>query len=177
MAGEPKPFDAAVVRYRHDPATGEFVNIGVILVSRDRSVVEAKFLGDWGRVFSAFPGANAVTLDAIRRTVATGLPQALAVHSGFAEALRAVFPPDDSGVEFSAPISGASKDLGRVALHLFRRQVAFHLPPTVEWIEQLGSELLANVQATPARMSASPPAVQNVQVHSQSVERARVGVR
>lgn len=132
MAEVPKPFDAAVVRYRHDPATGEFVNIGVALAARDGSFHEVMLLEDWGRIFSTFPSASSATLDAISRTLRHALPRALSEKKGLLDALHAIFPPDDSGVDIGVPVSGAAPDLARTLQGLFARQVRRHLPATVD---------------------------------------------
>lgn len=134
MAHDTTAFTAAVIRYRHDAATGEFVNIGVIVAARDGSATFVRFLPDWGRVFAAFPGASSAVLDMIARTIDSAAPATVAKHHGdLVAALREIFPADDSGVDFGEPVSGAARSLARTLDQLYARQVAHHLPVVVDF--------------------------------------------
>lgn len=122
------PFEAVAVRYVHDVRTGEFLNIGVILLSTTAAFAGARFLPQWGRVTSAFPGADLVLLRRVARaferrcdewSVEANGQQPLQPITELAALLRSVMLPDDSSVQFSPPITGIAADAERTLGELF----------------------------------------------------------
>jgi hypothetical protein len=113
------PCEAVAVRYVHDVRTGEFLNIGVVLMSLGHVFAGARFLAHWGRVTAAFPGADPVHL----RRVAHALEQACDSWVAASQQLdlvervddltkliRSAIELDDASIQFSPPITGVTPD-------------------------------------------------------------------
>lgn len=67
------PFQYAVLRYIHDPITEEFLNIGVVVYSRESRYLQTKISKRYGRVSQTFGGIhrtnyNRITSAIMRRT-------------------------------------------------------------------------------------------------------------
>lgn len=113
-----KPCEAIVVRYVHDVRTGEFLNIGVILMSPAHDFVGARFINSWARVTAAFPDAEPVHLRRIARAVSRACDEWLAGTKQLEfmrvdqleTFLRSVIAFDDASIVFSPPISGITPD-------------------------------------------------------------------
>jgi hypothetical protein len=65
--------EAIVVRYIHDLATEEFVNVGVLLFAPSVGFSGARFLPSWVRVTAMFPDADHVHLKRLATTIETKL--------------------------------------------------------------------------------------------------------
>lgn len=70
------PFQAVAVRYVHDVLTGEFLNIGVVLLCPERGFAGARFLTQWSRVSAAFPNAELPLLRRIAVEIESACAQA-----------------------------------------------------------------------------------------------------
>lgn len=122
------PFEAVAVRYVHDVRTGEFLNIGVVMLCTRGPFAAARFLPQWERVTAAFPGAEIVLLRRLARaferrcdewSVEANGQQALRPVTELATLLQSVMLPDDSSVQFSASITGVTADPERTLAELF----------------------------------------------------------
>lgn len=123
------PFQAVAVRYVHDAGTGEFLNIGVVVLCPSKGFADARFLQSWTRVTSAFPGADLVHLRRYRDALQGACTVWMARHAelfrtedGVTALVRGVLP-NESGVELSGVISGVTADPERTTRDLFERHV------------------------------------------------------
>lgn len=144
------PFQAVAVRYVHDVLTGEFVNIGVVLLCPEREYVGARFVSQWSRVTAAFPRAE---LPHIRRMAtlinnacAQGRPGPtlllpLVVETDLVKFLASVLPPDDSSIQFSPVIHGVTDDPARTLAELQRRYAEKHLPEDAERVPRTDADV------------------------------------
>ena len=120
------PFEAVAVRYVHDARNGAFLNIGVVMLSRPQGFADARFLGSWTRITSAFPGMNVVLLrrvaNAFKKRVAdVASPQeVIEPISSIKELVLSVMEQDDSSIQFSPPITGVTATPHETLEHLFR---------------------------------------------------------
>lgn len=124
-------FEASVVRYVHDALTQESLNIGVVMLCREASWVGCRFLPSLGRVTAAFPRADAVHLRRLGAAIADAcvlwearlgeLP--LDGEGSLLGRLQAIAPQEESGVTFSATISGLTEQPERTLGELFGRYV------------------------------------------------------
>lgn len=131
-----KPFQATVVRYVHDVLTGEFVNIGVVLLCADRSYLGASFLSHWSRVTAAFPNAE---LPQVRR-IASVIEGACAEEEArpnlslwppgddVLRFLAKVIPVDDAAIQLSPVIRGVTGDPARTLAELRARYAEKYMP-------------------------------------------------
>jgi hypothetical protein len=127
------PFTHTVLRYVHDTTTGEFINVGVAIYSREARYASAQCRSTFGRLSKAFPGMDGETFKSVMRHIESrmeelgdglqmdlpfgGMPQSVM------DVAHRVLPPDDSSLQWSAPGSGVSEDLSRTLESLFQRHV------------------------------------------------------
>ena len=132
MAGSIKaPCQALIVRYSPDPASGEMLNIGVVLLSSQHHFLGARFLHKWARLTQAFPEAEKVHLARTAAAVARSFEKQFAPQlslEGTSDSITSLFdsalPADDASIVRSAPITGVTADPARTLAELFERYVA-----------------------------------------------------
>ncbi len=126
------PYSYSVLRYVHDIATGEFINVGVVLTSGPSKFVAAKFKTTFGRVKATFPTVDAEVFKARMRLLQTSFNQISDgdfdrnesnLGNGLDELIHSVLKADDSSLQWSSPGSGLSKDLPSTLLTLYQRFV------------------------------------------------------
>ncbi|MGJ7535113.1 MULTISPECIES: DUF3037 domain-containing protein [unclassified Variovorax] len=129
------PYSYVVLRYVHDIGTGEFINVGVVLMAARGSYVGAKFKTAYGRVKKAFPSVDPDVFRARMKRLQTTFDH---IAEGDFSAVRvvdqegvgrieqlvhSVIRADDSSLQWSPVGSGLSKDLPMTLLALFQRFV------------------------------------------------------
>ena len=67
-----QPFQAVAVRYVHDVLTGEFLNIGVVLLCPAAPFAGARFISQWSRVTATFPNAELPHVRRLAAAIQTG---------------------------------------------------------------------------------------------------------
>lgn len=124
-----------VLRYVHDVATGEFVNMGIVLFSPGSGFLKAIVRKSYGRVTHFFPGSNGEdvkrTVSAIESRINTiakeyGQQARLNIDVETPNALKIasrVIPPDDSALQWSELQGGLSSEPAVTAERLFERFV------------------------------------------------------
>lgn len=126
-------FQFAVLRYVHDPVTAEFINVGVVLYSKEARVLQAKISKRYGRLSDVFVNVNGEHYRRLvnfiegklnrfntkfgQRDLFVDLPDKIEILLG------QVLPPDDSSMAFSGIGGGLSSDLEESLLRLFERMV------------------------------------------------------
>ena len=128
------PFQFAVLRYIHDPATQEFMNVGVALYSKEARFLEARINTRYGRLSKAF--LTQVNGSHYRR-VTSHLSRAIErIHGRYQNefpfeelpaqievVLSQILSPDDSSLVFGGFGAGLAEDLNEELAHLFDRLV------------------------------------------------------
>jgi len=127
------PYTYSLLRYYHDITSGEFVCVGVAVHSAMERAVRFKLrpsLGRFGDLLDDDRAANFRTMlkyiQARTKAVAdesTGL-NLKARYGSLEDALREVFPRDDSALQWSEPKSGLSSDIERTVERLYDRYCA-----------------------------------------------------
>jgi hypothetical protein len=118
-----------VVRYAPDPAGGEVLNIGVVLLVPAFSFFGARFVDSWSRITGAFPEADLVHLRRIASTVeracaaASDAQLSLVRVEDVATAFDQIIPVEDASLMRSTPLSGVTADPQRTLDELFGRYV------------------------------------------------------
>jgi Protein of unknown function (DUF3037) len=123
------PYTYTVLRYLHDVAVGEHVNVGVLVFSRDARYLAISLRDDDARVLALFPDLDSAAfrdaLDVVGRGVAALAANAFisAAYADAADVGRAVIPTDDSAWQWSPTGSGIASDMHAISEHLYRRLV------------------------------------------------------
>jgi hypothetical protein len=127
-------YDYSILRYVHDIATGEFVNVGVVVYSSNANFFDYNLRRSFGRISDLFPDIRAHAMKSLLRVVAKGLESikmstglVLDLHEraeSFGQILNSVLPKDDSALVWASNGTGVSNNLERVLLRLFDRYVA-----------------------------------------------------
>jgi len=122
-----------VLRYVHDITTGEFINVGVALYSREDCYASALCRNTLGRLPKTFPGMDGDTFKRLMRFIQSrveeigdGLKSELPLNGRPATVMdvaHAVLPPDDSSLQWSPPGSGLSDNPSQTLETLFDRLV------------------------------------------------------
>jgi len=113
-----------VLRYVHDTATGEFVNVGVALYAPDANFVSALCRTTYGRLTKVFPGMDGEVFKSLMRYI----------QSSF-EAIG-----DRTAAEL--PLGGKAKNVMEIAVTVLPRDDS-----SLQWSE-MGSGLTENPSAT-----------------------------
>lgn len=127
------PYTYSVLRYVHDITTGEFVNVGVVLYSREARYASALCRSTFGRLSKTFPGMDGDAFKSQMRFVQSrieeigdGLKKELPLNGyppSVTDVAHAVLPPDDSSLQWSPPGSGLAENLSESLEMLFDRLV------------------------------------------------------
>ena len=123
-----------VLRYVHDIATGEFVNVGVVIYAREARYASALCRATYGRLSKVFPGLDGEAFKGMMHYVqsrieelGSGLRDELALEglpASVTDLAQSVLPRDDSSLQWSPPGSGLSDDPSRTPEALFDRLVS-----------------------------------------------------
>src|SRR3712207_6101453 len=136
-------FQFAVLRYIHDPATEEFLNVGVVVYSKEARYLRALVSMKYSRLSNAFQEING---DHYRRIV-NYIERSLAHrHHQFQQLelfndlplkletiLHQVLPPDDSSLIFGGYGGGIAVDLDAELNRLYKRLVEQYLEKDADY--------------------------------------------
>lgn len=129
-----QPFQFAVLRYIHDPITEEFLNIGIVVYSRENRYLRGKISKQHLRVSQTFGGIhrthyNRMTSAIVRLTAQ--LRRRLSKPDLFddypdriEELLGEILPADPSSLMFGGYGGGLADDLDAELERLYERLVA-----------------------------------------------------
>lgn len=131
-------YSAVTLRYIHDVATGEFVNIGVVVFAPQERFLQARFTINLRRIVRLFPGADVshirrvVTyLEDRFRTLRHEVQGALPFYpeSNIAEVVARVLSRDDSSLQWSDEFSGLTPSLDQTLEQVYQRMVERYMQP------------------------------------------------
>ena len=129
------PYTYSVIRYLHDPATGEMLNIGVILCAPAARVIEARLEYRYERLSDAFVDFDGdhyrrtlhqftQVLDVLReRLSATTLFDLWDISSNAQSIAKQIWPDMDLSFQIGEVMAGISDDLSDTIESLFHRMV------------------------------------------------------
>jgi hypothetical protein len=135
------PFQYAVLRYIHDPMTQEFLNIGVVVYSREARYLNALISSRYGRVSQTFDTIDSLNyrrmINSVRYRI-EWLGQQIAQPTFFddypqqIETLlnQVVLTPDDSSLLFGGVGGGLAQDLDDELNRLYMRLVSLYVETT-----------------------------------------------
>jgi hypothetical protein len=123
-----------VLRYVHDIATGEFVNVGVVIYAREARYASALCRATYGRLSKVFPGLDGEAFKGMMHYVQSRIEELGAelrdellldgLPASVMDLAQSVLPRDDSSLQWSPPGSGLSDDPSRTLEALFDRLVS-----------------------------------------------------
>lgn len=128
-----EPYSYVVLRYIHDILTGEFVNVGVVMVVPGRPLILTKARKTFGRIKNVFPDLDS---DAYKRAIEAVERAMKAVDLGLtSEGMfksernardygRIALPLDDSSLQWSPVGAGLTADPQKTFDNLYDRFVA-----------------------------------------------------
>lgn len=128
-----QPYSYVVLRYVHDVLTGEFVNVGVVMVAPQDGKFLAKTRKTIGRIKHVFPDLDRIAfveamkafdrgIRGVRKEVATeGL---FSDQKSAAAYARQILPNDDSSLQWSLAGSGLSANVEETFDRLYERFVS-----------------------------------------------------
>lgn len=127
-------YSYTILRYVHDSATAEFVNVGVALFCPGAGFAGALCRDTYGRVTRMFPGANGEAFKAVARHIEMRFAEFGTRYSGGSleiesppttalEIAHSVFPPDESSFQWSELRSGLTESPSVTLEQLFDRLV------------------------------------------------------
>lgn len=128
-------YSYTLLRYVHDPISGEFVNVGVVLFAPSNGIVRYEFRKTIGRLKNVFPDIDAKAFKDSMRAAQSGLKSVAKQESetdlfrgngdALAVAKRSV-PIDDSCLQWSPVGSGITSDCDATFNLLYKRYVSYY---------------------------------------------------
>lgn len=121
-----KKYQYQIIRYLHDRATGEFINVGVIVYSAEYQYLNCKIISKYGRITSFFPGADGRAILKALRYFEKEIIRAkqlfselLPVPEDLAELTRKILPDDDSSLILTEVKKGIDLDFNKSLTDLY----------------------------------------------------------
>lgn len=121
-----KKYQYQIIRYLHDRATGEFINVGVIVYSAEYQYLNCKIISKYGRITSFFPGADGRAILKALRYFEKEIIRAkqlfselLPVPEDLAELTRKILPDDDSSLTLTEVKKGIDLDFNKSLTDLY----------------------------------------------------------
>lgn len=131
-------YSYATLRYVHDTAIAEFVNVGVAIYSPDNSYFKVICRSSLGRVADIFPDIKRSSFRSLMRDISNrykDISEILASalnfegeHKSIEALLGSVLPVDDSSLIWSPAGAGLTTDPEKTARELFLRYVSKYDP-------------------------------------------------
>lgn len=129
-------FQYAVLRYAHDPLTQEYLNVGVVLYSKEARYLDALINKRYGRISRAFDGVRREEYVRMVASVEKQISQLslklkrVELFDNYPESvealLKSVLPPNDSSLKFDNYGGGVVEDLESELQRLSSRLVERH---------------------------------------------------
>lgn len=129
---EKRPYTYVILRYQHDPLSGEFANVGIVLHQKTSGYVGVKVRHTVGRLSKMFPDLDGASLRESLKAVERGIQRLarksrndlLSPLSDAGSYARYVLPEDDTSLVWGPIGSGVARDASKTLEDLFDRFVA-----------------------------------------------------
>lgn len=173
-----EPYSYVALRYIHDILTGEFVNVGLVMVVPGRPLILTKARKTFSRIKSVFPDLDSHSykraIDAIERGL-RGVERGLQTEGLFrgdktaGDYARIALPLDDSSLQWSPIGAGLTADPQKTFDQLYQRLVARYDQPSLRrrsdedvWrpVEAKLKEQGVTVELEPKRVQGSTDSVE-----------------
>lgn len=130
-----KSYEFSILRYVHDTLTGEFINVGVVIFSKDENWVAAQCRNTYARLSAVFPNLNSGHFRKMMKFVQSEFAlanESLNTQLQFTETnslqtiLHKVLPKDDSSLQWAPVSGGLTLDLKDELAQLYERYVSHY---------------------------------------------------
>lgn len=118
-----KKYQYQIVRYVHDHFTGEYVNVGVVVYSREDSFLACKITGKYKRITDMFPGVNGRWVLKVLNNFNTSLDR-------ISKELNELFLPSDSLEQLTNSI--LIRDNNAIQLTMVKMAIDINLQSALE---------------------------------------------
>jgi hypothetical protein len=129
-----KKYQYQIIRYIHDHFTGEYVNVGVVVYSKDDRFLASRTTNRYQRITHMFPDANGTWILRLLRQFDSGIKSfeqqlhELFEPSDFIERITSrLITPDNNAMRLSEPKNAIDIDLNIALEDLFQNQVERYL--------------------------------------------------
>lgn len=133
------PYTYSVVRYVHDPAAGEMLNVGIVLCAPAEHFFEARFEYRFERLSDAFTDFNGEHYRRVLRQIGTAIAEIRELSRGslfnineppadVSRLASLVMPDSDLSIQFSLMLAGVTDDLEAELEAIFERMVLSQYP-------------------------------------------------
>lgn len=128
-----QPYSYVVLRYVHDVVTGEFVNVGIVMVAPEEGKFLAQTRKTIGRIKSVFPDLDRIAFVEAMQSIDRGISRVrkevkkeglFADEKNASAYARLVLPEDDSSLQWSPVASGIATNVEAAFDRLYRRFVS-----------------------------------------------------
>lgn len=129
-----KAYTYSILRYAHDPSSGEFINIGVAVFSEEQRFFNIKIRQTLGRISETFPDVRSKSLRGLFKAIQNRFDKLAKAynsplsfdekHNSLENLIYSVLPKDDSSLVWSQISSGVSDDPSKVLDNLYQRYVS-----------------------------------------------------
>lgn len=130
-----------ILRYRHDVATGEFANVGLVFFEPARCILSVEIIEKYRRLSEFFGAVSGVALLRMLRDLKADLQKtatlmlqesgSISAHS-VTEITNAALPRDDNALFFSEVFTGWHFDVDLAFQELRERLLSRYIEPTVK---------------------------------------------
>jgi hypothetical protein len=131
-----KKYQYQIIRYQHDHFTGEFVNVGVVVYSKENQFLKSKTTSKYQRITHMFPEANGQWIIRVLNNFKSKIAEAAkeldelfspSEHLDFIT--NKIISPDNNALQLSEVKSAIDVDLEIALEDLYNSQVEKYLPP------------------------------------------------
>lgn len=128
-------YSYCVLRYVHDIASKEFVNVGIVMFAPSTRTLLSRCKTSGSRISKMFPGAETDWIKSFLRNLEANFSAlgndchengALGRFKSVMDAIRSIYPADESGFQWSEEMSGLAEDLPAKLDFLVRRYVELY---------------------------------------------------
>ena len=127
-------YSYSILRYYHDNATGEFVNVGVAIYSNEQNYFNVRLKTSTVRISETFPDINHSAFRILMKTIQKRFDELIKKYSftldfGHTETkldqvLKTITPIDDSALKWSIVSNGISSNFSNTLDNLYTRYVS-----------------------------------------------------
>jgi len=135
------PYAYVPLRYVHDTTTGEFLNVGIVVMTKDGTYIGSKFNQTYGRLKTAFPSLNGESYRNRLRKIQQSFERLKPSREGelplepvpeLMTLARRILPFDDSSLQWGPVGTGITKDPAATLDIVYQRFVSLASEPSAQ---------------------------------------------
>jgi len=130
-----KKYIFTTIKFVPDLVTGEFVNIGVLIWSKEEKFLGVKLINSTKRITHVFPSSNGRYLNSFLKSLKGTVDKIqlelegldISTFKAFTDVCSRIFPFDDGSLQWGPQGTGLSNDLNNTLSQLYKRLVISEL--------------------------------------------------